>query len=192
MQTNPLELLARVGWELLLPDPLEYAGDPDDEEASKNWDRQSVLHRLLTPPESTGDALFYAGQKITWPKRCPNLVTWAGQQNLEGLIKKRQECVDAEEARDPFTYVANLTGESGLDPDFCQTPMERGWSADAEGIALPQRPLLELLGIIGAEVTPIVSFGPRQCGIIIGGIVHRFPVRCRVGYYYMWCHSRKQ
>ncbi len=190
-ETNPLVLLARAGWEALLPDPATYAGDPDDEGQSAAWELEQVLAQLLQPPVMRGDALFFAGRKMTWPKRCPNLVTWAGRQSLETVILARQKCIVPEEVTDAFSHVTDLRGESGLDPDYSATPAERGWSPDAEDVAVPQRPVLELLGIVGAEVTPIVSFGPRQCGIITEGAVHRFAVRCRVGYYYMWCHCHE-
>lgn len=174
--TLAVEYLARVGLASLGGDPAE------------------AIRALLTDgPEAVPgrEGVRYL-QPITWPDRVPGLVTWSGQQTLARLIRDTQRALrealpTAPQPLDPLTLRAPKTGASGLDPLACPDPIDAGFSPARLGIAVMQRPALELLAIVGLETVPLLSFGRRQCGFVHAGQAWRFSVTPRGEHgYYQW------
>ena len=188
---SPLEILAPIGYRELLPDIATFDRDPDNRDECLAWEHSAIWAALRAPVEVHGDDVTYGGRRITWHHRVPDLVTWAGQQTLGGLIAKRQKALPDDPPRDVMGCTALLMGMTGLDPAVATDAVSMGWSPDAEGSPLPQYPARELLAIIGLEKLPLISFSARQCGFVASGRTWRFAVRHRVSYYYMWTDAEE-
>jgi CRISPR-associated protein Csb3 len=187
-----VEYLARVAFEALSPHTAV-----DDERADENYegerqrvaaiDHDSVRELLLAddPQERTNfDGVRWGGRLITWPDRVPDLKVWAGQLTLAKIIKKTQAALrSAEWTGDLFSVRAPMKGTSGLDALSCPSALDAGFSADVLGMAVVQRPGVELLTIIALESVPLISYGRRDCGFVHDGKLWRFAVEDRGGYY---------
>ena len=188
---NTCEYLARIGFDLLLgvATPVEDEDDPESIEAARLAEHARVREILLTAPvyPITGrDGATYIN-RITWPDRVPGLATWSGQQSLPKIIEKLKKMVASSDHPDLFTMQVMGQGATGFDSLSCPDAIDVGFSLNKLGMAIMQRPALELLAIVGLESLPIVSFAPRECGFIHDGETYRFPIEEREGgYYYRW------
>lgn len=195
------EYLAQVGYTWLLGSPHQPA-DEDDADAiaeARQRDHDLVIERLL---ETKAEARVYESRgvnwicEVTWPDRVPGLITWSGQQTLPKLIAARQAAASEslgfeDQARNPLTLTAALSGASGLDPQACVDAIDAGFSISKLGVLIVQRPALELLAVLGLEQVPLVSFAARSCAFVHNGTLWRFDVHAREGgYYHRWGELR--
>lgn len=180
-----VEHLARVGFEFLARD-IFRAADPDA--TREDLERHDAVRERLLHPVSPriGSAGINWVVEVTWPDRVPGLVTWAGNQTLAKIVRKMQTALESSRARNLYELTAPLKGASGLDQQSAPTALEAGFSPATQGMAVVSRPGLELLAVVGLETVPLLSFGPRECGYLWRGRVHRFPVERRDGYYHRW------
>ena len=184
---NPCVSFARLGFRLLL----ERAGGPTDDEGDNEKVREILLSERPEPIQGK-DGVRWLGE-LHWPDRVPGLKTWSGQQTLAKLIRERQKAVEDATEGDLFALKAYLKGTSGLDADVSTDALDVGFSPDVLGLAVEQRPALELLAVVGAESVPLVSFGRRVCGWHEAGRLWRFRVAPRGGdtYYHRWTAARE-
>lgn len=210
--TSACDFLAKIGFESLLaqaggPTVPEWRDDDDQdtiraaEYAARMNDHDRLGDLLLSskPEPRSGDL---NGAKwlrlITWPDRVPGLKTWAAQSTLPKIIAAHQRRLRESDERDLFAArgafrTGKGEGPSGLDWGTCRDAIDVGFSPSLHGMEIECRPAVELLAIVGLECVPIVSFGPRECGVIHDGAVWRFPVEQRDGgYFFRWGLIREE
>lgn len=163
------------------------------ESARAGW-HQSIIERFRAAKPATttaGGAVTWLGTLLTWHQRITNLVTWGGQQSLASIINDRVAALADldEDQSNIFSLRAPLSGSSGLDFRSCSTAINIGYSTNEHAKKLLAYPAVELLAIIAAETAPLISFGRRDCGVMIQGRAYRFSVIPRTAtnrYYYYW------
>lgn len=166
---NAVELLARLGWQWTLEHyPPPDDADPDNDAACMEAHARHVARVLCdTLVEGANEDYCRWVVRTTWPVRVPALVTWSGQVTLPKIIKKLQGML--RQASSPFAEVP-AKGTTGLDALTCQRTLDIGWSPNELGVAIYQRPMIELLAIIAAEATPVISQayedGERRVGVL--------------------------
>jgi len=195
--TNPAEYLASVGFDALVGErslPRDE-DDPESVERARLRDHARVRKTLLEATATAltnSDGASWLRRRITWPDRVPGLRTWAGQMTLAKIIAKQRTLLSSAQGADLFEARAAARGSTGIDPLGCVDAIDAGFSLDAQGMAIEQRPGLELLAILGLELVPLVSFGSRECGFVHGGQLWRFDVLPRSGEYYRrWDNLRR-
>jgi len=160
-------------------------------------ERRLIAHRaiaaqLATPPNGEGNSVNWLGLRLGWFERLPQLKTWAGGQSLHLLIRERQSLLPAplecplEDVRGPSKST------SGFDARTVATAIDVGFNARKVGRGLIDvYPAVELLAILGAEVSPIICFGHRAYGYVGGGRTWAFETFDRGSHYYkVWGTAR--
>lgn len=178
---NACEYLAQVGFDALLGEVARPA---------RRSDHRRVYERLLakepSPMSNNREGALWL-VPITWPDRVPGLKCWAGQVTLPKIIAKLQAAVRTQPDGDLFELRAPIKGASGIDALSCPSAIDVGFSVNALGMAVVQRPAMEMLAIYGLETLPLVSFAAHECGFIHDGFIWRFPVEGRGdGHYRRW------
>lgn len=200
---QPCDYFALVAYEAILAvigqtNPV----DDEDDEASDEYltaraDENRRVAIYLRDSDAAklihGEGAKFGRYSIRWPDRIPRLKTWAGKQNLLNIITVRKNLIDPAAAITPLhTFFAPVGGASGIDAAAAPTSLEAGFSLTALKQAgalktIGARIYIELLAIIGAEITPIVVY-PDGCsfGYYASGRRWKFRMESRGDYYGRW------
>ncbi len=191
---NPCEMMARIGFAKLL----DWPAWPTDEEdpraiwAATHADHQRVADILRSdaPTEKYG-TVRWLGRKLDWPNRLPELVTWSGQQTLAKIIATRQKALGKKPIDNLFSFSAPLSGASGMDPLSADIDArDVGFSANALGMKIIQRPAIELLTIVALEAVPILAMPGKRYAFSVDTVQWEFGVESRAGgYYKRWTYA---
>jgi hypothetical protein len=197
---DPCEWFAQIGFFAVLDkigrnepvdDWSDEGGTEQDREdylAARKQDQQRVadwLREASISPIPNRNGCDIGDMRCMWVDRVPALKTWAGQQTLAKLAKKRQAALPKEVA-DVVAVEAPVKGSSGLDKRAATTALEDGFSIGAEGMARMTRVGTELLAIIGLEFIPVTVYPDGAIEYAAGESRYVFRVEDRGEYYGRW------
>lgn len=182
---SPAEHFALAGYEYLAR-LADTSSAPDDEtldrvpEAYQRWIDRYVLDRLRcteppkqrkkkkAPSDEPAEEVpaSIAGIDITWHRELPRLKVWAGQMSLATIIAPRLIAIQSDDATRQSLFDFRIAmrdaksnvpiGASGLDPRSIVDARAAGFSPSDLSIAVAQYPAVDLLAIIGLQVSPIM------------------------------------
>ena len=168
---------------------------PDRAPHLKTWAGNQTLEKLIlarqaamrgAAPEASEEAADDGTEPLAAPEAPPDEQP-AKRKRRKKIVMPLSVEQAAEKIGDLFAFGAPFGGTSGFDPVLALDPRDVGFSPNDIGLPIFQRPALELLAILGANIVPLVSFGYRQCGFIFDGKLHRFSVEARSGgYLFQW------
>lgn len=83
------------------------------------------------------------------------LKTWAGQMRVAAIFRDLRaawsEAASRDDARSVMNRTRPLTGRFGFDPRSSWTPLDVGFSPNAQGVSVETSPLVELLAAFGLQ-----------------------------------------
>lgn len=207
---EPAEYFAQIGFFRILDmigrsDPEHdwsedggYESDHEKYLAARRLDQQRVadwLREADIKPITNRNGVAIGGIRCMWVDRVPALKTWAGQQTLAGIAKRRQKALP-KKVDDVLACEAPIKGSSGLYRPCATTALEDGFSVDALDMERVTPVGMELLAIIGLEQLPVVVYPDGLIGYDAQAEFDKvrfvFRVEDRSDYYGRWTNARRE
>lgn len=145
-------------------------------EPTESWDWPRIVEALLDgAPKKIGKRVRWpktpdskpatiAGERIDWYIRFPRHLLWSGQMTIHSIIGARRDALANWQGEPLDQWLYPLSGASGIDCRSVISPLDAGFSPNQLGMDVAMYAGLELLAMIGMQVSPTTWFGWREYG----------------------------